>query len=89
MNHNHSIRFKVNAMSYKIQITVDEKLNNIIKTKAKQMGLSVSSYARLALMTVLQRKNNKLLTQAIKDINSHDVQTLTLDEFNHQIDDLY
>jgi antitoxin component of RelBE/YafQ-DinJ toxin-antitoxin module len=75
-------------MSYKIQVTVDEKLNNVIKTKAKQMGLSVSSYARLALMTVLNRKNNSLLAKAMKEVDAHDVQTLTLDEFNHQIDNL-
>ena len=75
-------------MSYKIQITVDEKLNKTVKAKAKKMGLSVSSYARLALMSVLSRKNNKLLSQAMKDVRSDNVETLTLKEFNSQLDDL-
>ena len=75
-------------MSYKIQITVDEQLSKTIKARAKQMGLSVSSYARLALMSVLPRKNNKLLDQAIEDIRSNNVEALTLAEFNNQIDKL-
>jgi len=75
-------------MSYKIQITVDEKLNKTIKVRAKEMGLSVSSYARLALMRVLPRKNNKLLDQAMRDIHSNNIETLTLAEFNRQLDAL-
>lgn len=75
-------------MSYKIQITVDEALNETIKVRAKKMGLSVSSYARLALMSVLPRKNEKLLNQAIKDIKSNNLESLTLAEFNRQIDHL-
>jgi hypothetical protein len=75
-------------MSYKIQITVDKKLNETIKTRAKQMGLSVSSYARLALMSTLPNRKNKLLDQAIEDVNSKNIETLTLDEFNHRLDSL-
>lgn len=75
-------------MSYKIQITVDEELNETIKARAEKMGLSVSSYARLALMSILPSKNKKLLNQAIKDVKLNHVETLTLTEFNRQIDDL-
>ena len=75
-------------MSYKIQITVDKQLNRMIRARAKQTGLSVSSYARLVLMSALPRKNNKLLDQAIEDIKSNNVETLTLAKFKHQIDDL-
>ena len=75
-------------MSYKIQITVDEKLNKTLKAQAKAMGLSVSSYARLALMSILPNKNNKLLDQALVDIRSNHIETLTLAEFNRQIDEL-
>ena len=74
-------------MSYKIQITVDEELCELVKARAKQMGLSVSSYARLALMSALP-KNKKLLDQAVDDLNSGKVEALTLDEFNRQIDNL-
>ncbi len=75
-------------MSYKIQITVDEQLNNSIKKSAKKMGLSISSYARLALVSALTSKESNLLNQAIKDIHSNSVETLSLSEFNSQIDKL-
>ncbi len=88
MIHNHSMKFGVNIMSYKIQITVDEKLNKTLKARAKKMGLSVSSYARLALMSVVPHKNSKLLDQAIVDIRSNNIETLTPAEFNHQLDNL-
>jgi len=74
-------------MSYKIQITVDKQLNEMIQARAKQTGLSVSSYARLVLINALPLKN-KLLDQAIKDVSSGNVEALTLAEFNRQIDNL-
>ena len=86
MTHNDSIRFGMNIMSYKIQITVDEKFNKTLKARAKEMGLSVSSYARLALMRVVPNENNKLLDQAIVDIRTNNIETLTLAAFNAQID---
>ena len=75
-------------MSYMIQITVDEELNEAIRLRAEKMGLSVSSYARLALMSVVPYKNNKLLNQAIEDVRLNHLEALTLAEFNHQIDHL-
>lgn len=87
MNHNYSIRIG-EIMSYKIQITVDRQLDKQIKDGAEQMGLSVSSYARLVLKSVLSRKNNKLIDHAIEDIRLNKVDTLTLAEFKHQLDNL-
>lgn len=75
-------------MGYKIQITVDEKLNKTLKARAKEMGLSVSSYARLALMSIVPNKKGKLLDQAIVDIRSNNIETLTLAEFSRQLDSL-
>ena len=86
MIHNDSIRLGMNMMSYKIQITVDEQFNKTLKARAKEMGLSVSSYARLALMRVVPNENNKLLDQAIVDIRTNNIETLTLAAFNAQID---
>jgi len=74
-------------MSYKIQITVNKQLNEMIQVRAKQTGLSVSSYARLMLINGLPLKN-KLLDQAIKDVNAGNVEALTLSDFNRQIDNL-
>lgn len=88
MIHNYSIRFKLNAlMSHKIQITVDTEMNNLIKAQAQQMGLSVSSYARLALKSVLPKKTS-LLDQSIRDITQNKVEPLTLSKFKDQIDNL-
>jgi len=88
MSYNYSIGFGNIIMSYKIQITVDEKLNNTIKALAKQTGLSVSSYARLALMNVLQQKSNNLLNRAMDDIKSNNTETLSLTEFTNQLNNL-
>lgn len=75
-------------MSHKIQITVDDELDKVIKKNAHKMGLSVSSYARLALKSILLTKKAPLFEQAIKDIHSGQVESLTLDKFNRQIDEL-
>ena len=74
-------------MSYKIQVIVNKQLNEMIHARAKQTGLSVSSYARLVLINALPLKN-KLLDQAIKDVNAGNVGALTLSDFNRQIDNL-
>lgn len=76
-------------MSHKIQITVDDQLNETIKNKANQIGLSISSYARLVLKNFVTKKDIKLLDQAIKDLDSKNVESLTLTEFNQQIDELW
>ena len=75
-------------MSHKIQITVDDRFDKIIKAGAKKKGLSVSSYTRLVLTTVLQRKNNKLIDQALNDIKTHNTEHLSFSEFSRQLDEL-
>lgn len=73
-------------MNHRIQIIVDDKLDNSIKAGAKKMGLSVSSYARLALMNGLAHKN--MLMEAMGDVETNQVESLTYDEFNKEIDEL-
>jgi hypothetical protein len=75
-------------MRHKIQVTVDDDLHDIIKTRAKQMSLSISSYARLALISAIPQKKMGLLDQGLEAIRMNNVETLTLAEFNKQIDDL-
>ena len=65
-------------MNYKIQVTVDEELNATIKARAKQMGLSVSSYARFALLAISSQKNKRLLDQAMDDVEAGHVEKLNL-----------
>ena len=76
------------TVSHRIQITVNDELDSKLKTGASAMGLSVSSYARLALTANLLGKLDTLIAQAMRDHASDAVQTLTLDEFNQQIDEL-
>lgn len=75
-------------MSHKIQITVDDQLNELIKGGANGSGLSISSYARYVLKNVLTKKSIGLLDEAVKDLKTNKVESLTLNEFNRQIDDL-
>lgn len=75
-------------MSHKIQITVDDQLNEIIKEQAKKIGLSISSYARLVLINFVKQKKVNLLDRAIRDIDSNNVEFLTLSEFNKKINKL-
>ena len=75
-------------MNHRIQIIVDDKLNKSIKAGAKKLGLSVSSYARLALMNGLSDKKGGLLAQGMHDIETNQVESLSYDEFAKQIDEL-
>ena len=75
-------------MSCKIQVTVDEKLNETLKLRAKELGLSVSSYARSVLMSVVSCQNSRLLDQAMADIQSDNIEALSLAKFNRQLDNL-
>lgn len=73
------------TMSHKIQITVDDQLNAFIKTRAKQSGLSISSYTRLALIKALSNRKQSVIAQAINEVESGETEHLTLDEFNDQL----
>ncbi len=75
-------------MRHKIQITVDDELYETITARAKQMSLSVSLYARIALVSALPQKKPGLLAQGLEDIRLGRVETLTRAEFNKQMDDL-
>lgn len=88
MINNDSRRVGENNVSHKIQITVDDALNDTIRSNAEKTGLSVSAYARLILMRVLSQKKTKLLDQAINDVQSSNTETLTLTEFMRQLDKL-
>lgn len=73
-------------MSYKIQITVDDELNKEIKKQARHLGLSISSYARLALLKAIPRKGKKsLLDQGIEDLKANRVETISLSNFKKQL----
>jgi antitoxin component of RelBE/YafQ-DinJ toxin-antitoxin module len=78
-------------MNHKIQISVDEELNDLIKSGAEDMGLSISSYARLMLLSILPKKNKKnkgLLSQGMQDLEKGRVHPITLEKFKAQLNRL-
>lgn len=75
-------------MNHKIQISVDDELNELIREGAHDMGLSVSSYARLILLSVLPQKNKGLLSQAMQDVKAGKVLPITIEKFKMQLDKL-
>jgi antitoxin component of RelBE/YafQ-DinJ toxin-antitoxin module len=73
--------------SHRIQITIDDQLMKTIQSQASQMGLSVSSFSRLALKNVLQpTKAKNLLDHALEEMKTGQTETLTLEQFKHQLD---
>ena len=71
-------------MNYKIQISVDESLNQVIQEGAKNMGLSVSSYARTILVNAFSKKPS-LIEESMEDLRRGRVETLTLEEFKKSL----
>lgn len=73
-------------MSCKIQITVDDELSKEIKKQARHLGLSISSYARLALLKAIPRNKKKsVLDQGIEDLKANRVETISLGKFKKQL----
>lgn len=47
----------ITHISHKIQTSANDELNDLIKSGAQDMGLSISSYAHLMLLSILPKKN--------------------------------
>lgn len=75
-------------MSRKIQVTVDDSTGDMIRSCAASMGLSVSSFARMALINALPEKDTPLIQQALKDVKNGDVEHISLEDLKNQIDKL-
>ncbi len=71
---------------------MDDNLIETLKAQANQLGLSVSAFSRLALLNGLKRSSRKrhdsLIDAALADFKASRKNTLTLDEFDRQIDAL-
>ncbi len=65
---------------------VDDILGEELKTKAHDMGFSVSSYARFLLKNAIAQPNK--IDKALADIDAGNVETLTLGQFKQQIAEL-
>ena len=70
-------------MSHKIQITVDDTLNDVVKRQAHKMGLSVSSFSRYALREFLMsQKKIPLLDSAMADVKAGRVEPFDVSELD-------
>ncbi|MCE3268417.1 MAG: hypothetical protein K0R49_669 [Burkholderiales bacterium] len=67
----------------RLQIMVDDVLGAELKTKAHDMGFSVSSYARFLLKNAITKPNK--IDKALAEIDSGESETLTLGQFKQQI----
>jgi|GEM_PF-2732638 len=67
----------------RLQIMVDDALGTELKSKAHDMGFSVSSYARFLLKNAITKPNK--IDKALAEIDAGESETLTLGQFKQQI----
>lgn len=73
----------------RIQAVIDDKLYREIQANSKKTGLSVSAITRLALLSFVKPKAKlSAVEQSLIDIQNGDVETVSLEEFNKELDDL-
>ncbi|MEM9242848.1 MAG: hypothetical protein AAGA27_02165 [Pseudomonadota bacterium] len=69
----------------KIQVMLDDKLATSLKESAKQVGLSISSYARLLLANAYKKRLSPLEKSLL---DTKDDEVMTLEQFNHEMDEM-
>ncbi len=79
MNH-----YEVCNMSVRIQVTLDEESGNIIKSRAEELGLSMSSYGRIILKEALKKPKLNQLDLALREKSK----AISMEEFKQQLEDL-
>ena len=73
----------------RIQAVIDDKLYKAIQSNAKKTGLSVSAITRLALINFVKPKSKmSIVEQSLVELQNDETETLTLTQFNKEIDDL-
>ena len=65
----------------RIQITIDDVFGNQIVSRAKELGLSISSYSRYVLKEALKTQKLKKLDIALNE----ESEEVTFEEFKAQI----
>ncbi len=65
----------------RIQITIDDAFGGQIRSRAKELGLSVSSYSRYVLKEALKTRKLKKLDIALNE----ESEEVTFEEFQAQI----
>jgi antitoxin component of RelBE/YafQ-DinJ toxin-antitoxin module len=70
----------------RLQVTVDDSLGNELQTRARVLGLSVSSYVRYTLKKATSEAN--LMELAVRDLENGRIESVSLADFKKQIQEL-
>jgi hypothetical protein len=73
----------------RLQLVVDDFLGHELQEKAHAMGFSTSAYLRYLVRKSLGKNKTKEIDLAIEDIEKGNVEKITLEDFNKQLEDLY
>ena len=74
----------------RLQVVVDDALGTQLQVKAHDLGFSISSYIRYLLKKSLTNNGQRNgLDLAMEDLKKGNIEKITLEQFNKQIDDLY
>ena len=68
----------------RFQVTVDDVLGKEIQSKAQELGFSTSSYVRYILKSSLKQSKLNKIDKALME----DSETITLENFKKQLEDL-
>jgi hypothetical protein len=72
----------------RLQTVVDDAFGNQLQNKAHDLGFSLSAYVRYLLKKSLNNNQKSGLDLAMDDLKNGNVEKITLEEFNKQIEDL-
>jgi antitoxin component of RelBE/YafQ-DinJ toxin-antitoxin module len=70
----------------RLQVTVDDSLGSELQTRARGLGLSVSSYVRYMLKKATSEPN--LMELAVNDLKNGRIERVSLEDFKKQIQEL-
>jgi len=73
----------------RIQAVIDDSLYEKILVNSKKTGLSISAITRLALLKFVKPTAKlSVIEQSLMDIKNGDVEELTVEKFNKELDEL-
>jgi hypothetical protein len=73
----------------RLQVVVDNLLGNELNTKAHELGFSTSSYVRHLIKKALDKNQKNQIDLALDDIKNGRVETISLEDFKKEIEELY
>lgn len=72
----------------KVQVMLDDRINDLIRSQASETGLSVSSFTRMIINDYFKKSKQSIVEKAMQE-RDEDIESITLDEFKSQLKELY